>query len=357
MNIEILSWEDLSGNSAGSTAAANVQLLSDAFAMPQLNRNRRIWLYLPPDYQISVRSYPVIYMHDGQNLFDNTTSFSGEWGIDETLNQLFPADSGVIVVGIDNGGSNRTSEYSPWVNPQYGGGQGDLYARFIVETLKPYIDQHFRTKPERDFTATMGSSMGGLISYYTGLKYQQVFSKIGIFSPSFWFSSGVLTFADTITKKAEMKIYFVAGQNESSTMVSYIQSVRNGLIARGFSDDEIKINIKADGQHSEWFWRREFQEAYQWLFAQTPITATATPNPASSVLNVYPNPSNEYLLIAPPTESPFVIELHNTSGELIVSKQFYGYNKLYVGSLPNGIYRLSYRGEAGLLQKMVVIQY
>ncbi len=200
VNIEILSWEDLDGSSGTSTAAPNVQILSTSFAMPQLNRTRRIWLYLPPDYQTGNRRYPVIYMHDGQNLFDNTTSFSGEWGIDETLNQLFPTDSGAIVVGIDNGGSDRTNEYSPWMNPQYGGGQGDLYARFIVETLKPYIDQNFRTKPEREFTATIGSSMGGLISYYLGLKHQQVFSKIGIFSPSFWFSSGVLTFSDTLTK-------------------------------------------------------------------------------------------------------------------------------------------------------------
>ncbi|MFY8003269.1 MAG: alpha/beta hydrolase-fold protein, partial [Chitinophagaceae bacterium] len=122
VNVTIQSWKDL----FASTAAANVQILDNAFAMPQLSRTRKIWLYLPPDYASSTKRYPVIYMHDAQNVFDVRTSFSGEWGVDEALNQLFNnGNYGAIVVGIDNGGSSRLNEYSPWVNTSYGGGEGD----------------------------------------------------------------------------------------------------------------------------------------------------------------------------------------------------------------------------------------
>ena len=135
VDLTILSWEDTGAGGSG-TAAANVQILDEDFYMPQLNRNRRIWLYLPPDYNTSNKSYPVLYMHDAQNLFDNNTSFAGEWGVDEALNTLHAqGDYGCIVVGIDNGGQYRLDEYSPWVNANYGGGQGDEYIEFIANTL------------------------------------------------------------------------------------------------------------------------------------------------------------------------------------------------------------------------------
>ena len=127
-------------------------------------------------------------------------------------------------------------------------------------------------------------------------------------------------------------------------------------MARGFSANDMSVVIKADGQHSEWFWRREFPTAYQWLFAQMP-TSILSPAKHTAALNVYPNPSNEYLLIAPPTTSPYTLELHNSLGVLVLSQQLNGYNKIPVTHLPNGVYRLSYVGDAGLLQKMVVIQY
>lgn len=136
------------------------------FIPPQLNRMRRIWVYLPPpDYGTTNRSYPVLYMFDGQNLFDSATSFAGEWGgVDEALEKLYTERGGfsIIVVGIDNGGGDkRIDEYAPWVNEEYGrgGGEGDAMVRFIVETLKPYIDSHYRTVPNE--TGIMGSSSAG----------------------------------------------------------------------------------------------------------------------------------------------------------------------------------------------------
>ena len=165
VELTILSWEDLP---SGTTAAANVTLLDDDFYMPQLNKNRKIWIYLPPDYQTSTKHYPVLYMQDAQNLFDDYTSFSGEWEVDESLNEMFTqGDYGCIVVGIENGGADRLDEYSPWVNSEYNeGGDGAAYVEFMVNTLKPYVDEHYRTLPGRNTTGVMGSSMGGLISMY-----------------------------------------------------------------------------------------------------------------------------------------------------------------------------------------------
>src|SRR5690606_33431334 len=131
---------------------------------------------LPPDYETSTKKYPVLYMQDGQNLFDNKTAYSGEWQIDETLNKLFSeGDYGAIVIGIDNGGEKRIDEYTPWNNPKYGGGEGDLYMQFIAETLKPYVDSHYRTRPEKEYNALIGSSLGALISNYGGVKYRETF--------------------------------------------------------------------------------------------------------------------------------------------------------------------------------------
>ena len=139
---EVLSWEDLGGGGSGciSTAGPTVSIYDTTFFMPQLNRERRIWVYLPNDYATTNRSYPVLYMHDGQNVFDLCTSFVGEWEVDEILDSIeLMGDSNIIVVGIDNGGIERIDEYSPWPNPVYGGGGGKLYVDFIVQTLKPNI--------------------------------------------------------------------------------------------------------------------------------------------------------------------------------------------------------------------------
>jgi predicted alpha/beta superfamily hydrolase len=267
VNLQIANWRDYCDGEGQHTATSNVSILSENFSIPQLGKTRRVWLYLPPDYNNSTKTYPVIYMHDAQNLFDAYYSFSGEWEVDESLNLLFnQGDYGAIVVGIDNGGASRIDEYSPWINPSYGGGDGDLYMQFIVNTLKPYIDQNYRTKSNRENTAMIGSSMGGLISFYGGIEFQSVFSKLGIFSPSFWFSNQVYTHVTENPATENMRIYFVAGSQESTSMVPNINQMTTTLTNAQFDAEEIRTVIKTDGQHSEWFWRREFPAAYQWLF-------------------------------------------------------------------------------------------
>lgn len=254
-----------------NTVTGNVKYIT-GFNMPQFHTNRTIRIYLPKDYDSALdKKYPVLYMQDGQNLFDVATSYSGEWGIDETLEKFYEEgkNSGVIVVGIDNGGQDRTKELTPWKNEQMGGGQGDKYAKFIVETLKPYIDKNYRTLPDREHTGIAGSSFGGLISFYTGLKYQEVFGMIGVFSTSFWFNLEELNkFIEGLEKKDGIRLYMDAGDKESASenhMVTEAKAVYSALKAKGFTDEELKLVIDPEGVHHEDSWKVRFPGAFLWL--------------------------------------------------------------------------------------------
>ncbi|WP_456439661.1 TIM-barrel domain-containing protein [Psychroserpens sp.] len=276
LKVQIAGWDNLFEKENISTAAKNVTVLSEDFEIPQLNRKRRIWMYLPPDYDISNESYPVVYMHDGQNLFDNNMSFSGEWSVDETLNRLYSEKNlKLIVVGIDNGGSKRLDEYAPWVNEKYGGGEGKAYTKFIVETLKPYIDNNYKTLNDKSNTAIIGSSMGGLISYYAGLKHPKVFGKVGVFSPAFWFSPEIDAFSKAHGNIKDTKLYFLAGGKEggdvrfeeiSQTSVD-MNSVMTILKNQGFNAENIQSKVVPEGKHNEELWRTNFEEIILWLFS------------------------------------------------------------------------------------------
>ena len=176
---------------AGGNVVGHVRVLA-AVRSPQLGNARDIHVYLPPSYRSSGRHYPVIYMHDGQNLFDHELSYAGEWGVDETMERLAPEGIEAIVVAIPNMGGERTGEYSPWRDPRAGGGRGDAYLDFIIDTLKPRIDRRFRTRRERDHTGIAGSSMGGLISLYAFLRHPGIFGFCGAMSPSLWFARGAI---------------------------------------------------------------------------------------------------------------------------------------------------------------------
>lgn len=336
INLSILSWEDLGGGN-NSTAASNVQILSPSFFMPQLNRNRRIWLYLPPDYFTSTKHYPVLYMKDGQNLFDNQTSFSGEWQVDETLNTLFnQGDYGAIVVGIDNGGGERLNEYSPWVNPQYGGGQGDAYMAFVAETLKPYIDENFRTRPEPEMNALIGSSMGALIATYGACEYPNAFRKIGSFSPAYWFAlTPLTTYISSVPNLNQHRVYFVAGQNESSTMVPNITTIRTTMQNNGLTTNNTFTKIDANGTHSESYWRNEFGAAYQWLFMEENLSVNKEENKKPQIIQT----NNGQIWVEGLTETtPF--ELYSITGQKITTLELKnGYNSIS-DELMSGIYLL-----------------
>jgi predicted alpha/beta superfamily hydrolase len=280
LTLQVVSWQDQRPGGAPAAArphtrAANVSVLADSFRLPQLHgRARRVWLYLPPGYAANKpRRYPVLYLQDGQNVFDAATSFSGEWGVDETLNQLAATGqdpSGCIVVAIDNGGERRLDEYSPWVNTEYKkGGEGDRYTDFLALTLKPYIDAHYRTRPDAAHTVIAGSSMGGLIALYAGLKYPKVFGRVGAFSPAIWFvKDSLLAYERRRPAPRASRFYFVAGPTESETMVPLMATMRDELLATGVAPSHVDYVTPADGKHAEWFWRREFGPAYRWLLAK-----------------------------------------------------------------------------------------
>ncbi|MDJ0646404.1 MAG: glycoside hydrolase family 31 protein [Flavobacteriaceae bacterium] len=264
--VKIASWVE-SGSGKKSTASKNVSVLSETFKIPQLDRERRVWVYLPPGYKNSMERYPVLYVHDGQNVFDKITSYAGEWGIDESLNSLFRTKNfKMIVVGIDNGGDKRMTEYSPWDNERFGKGEGASYVKFIVKDLKPYIDKNFRTLTDHKNTGIMGSSMGGLISHYAGLAYPQVFGKVGVFSPSFWYSNEAFAFAKSKSKLDNVHMYFLMGGKEGDRMIPDMNRMIDLMKQEGFNQANIYKKIVDDGKHNEQFWQQEFKEAILWLF-------------------------------------------------------------------------------------------
>ncbi len=248
--------------------------------MPQLGRSRRVLVYLPADYaRHPTRRYPVLYPNDGQNVFDQATSFSGEWGVDETLDQLRAAGQdpgGSIVVAVDNDRQHRADEYIPWRNAELKtGGQGGAYVDFLALTLKPYIDAHYRTQPDAAHTGVAGSSLGGLISVYVALKYPRVFGRVGAFSPAFWVCNDSLrAFAQTHRVAPAARFYFVCGPQESETMLPLMaqwrDELRDELRDEGVPAANLAFYAPTDGQHREWFWRREFPAAYRFLFGLTP---------------------------------------------------------------------------------------
>ena len=263
LNIDIGGWSEGKPKVIAHTMNSNVQILDTAFHIPQLNRDRRVWIYLPKNYSTSKASYPVLYMHDGQNLFDNATSFAGEWGVDDAIDS---AKKQCIVVGIDNGGPVRMNEYNPYDHEKFGAGQGALYVDFLAKTLKPYIDKHYRTKKDATNTIIAGSSMGGLISMYAVMKYPKVFGKAGVFSPAFWAAPALKTDLDKMVKSSthkNVRIYFYAGEQEGNQMVVDMLYIFEAM--RKKTAAKMKVKINAEGRHNEPTWRNEFPAFYNWI--------------------------------------------------------------------------------------------
>jgi predicted alpha/beta superfamily hydrolase len=240
-----------------------------------LKRNRDVLVYLPPNYaQDTNRRYPVLYMHDGNNLFDRQTSFGGsEWQVDENLERLIRSKSiePVIVVGIYNT-ADRLDEYT-WesanLDGEMHGGQGANYARFLVEELKPLIDKTYRTRPEREFTGTMGSSLGGLISFYLGLHYPQVFSKIGMMSPSIWWKERALL-KEVPKLSKDLKIWLDMGTEEGQEPAIMLQDAKDlakALEIQGFEHfRNLAFHIAPGAGHNEPAWAQRIEHPLRFFY-------------------------------------------------------------------------------------------
>ena len=244
-----------------STASPQVQKFE--IQAPQLDTLKNIWVYLPKNYQESNQKYPVIYMHDAQNLFDNETSYVGEWKIDESLDSI--GKPYAIIVGIEHGGEKRIQELTPFPNEKYGGGKGELYLDFIKNTLKPYIDDNYRTKSGFKHTGIFGSSLGGLISFYAALKYPDTFGMIGTYSPSFWFNEKIYDYAEKAEINKAAKFYFLVGTEESEEMVPDTKKMLDLLSKKGLKAKNLKFKFVEGGKHNEEMWSGNFLETYLWL--------------------------------------------------------------------------------------------
>lgn len=266
-------------NNMNATTLTRGSLTKVTLTMSQYtpSRSRTIRIWTPDGYQANGSvDYPVIYMHDGQNLFDTFTGFSGEWEIDETIGGLMDLGyAGAIVVGIDNGGGERINELSPsWplsseateynISPS-----GEQYAAFIVETVKPYVDSNFNTLTGAEDTFIGGSSMGGVMSFYMVFTYPQVFSKAILFSSALWlYQSG--TIASFINAKNvaalsnKPKVYIYCGGAETS-ITPYVSEIYNQLKTNGYTDALVKTAIVPNKDHNEAAWALHFPIAMRWL--------------------------------------------------------------------------------------------
>lgn len=260
-------WRDYAEHADGEhhTVVGTLKVLPEV-SSPQLGNQRDILVYLPPSYDEGRRAYPVLYMHDGQNLFDDATSFVCEWGVDETLEAASEAGLETIVVGIPNMGTARCDEYSPFVDRKNGGGQGDAYLDFIVQTVKPLIDENFRTLRDREHTGILGSSMGGLISLYAFFRHSATFGLVGAMSPAFWFADRAIFAAAEAASFAPGHIYLDVGTNEGRQTVQDARAMRALLEQKGYRQGhELCYVEEPKADHCESAWSGRLDHALRFL--------------------------------------------------------------------------------------------
>ena len=251
--------------SANHTVVGTIKVIEGVWS-PELQNQRDILVYLPASYEYGDRHYPVIYMQDGQNLFDDATSFGCKWGVDETLEAGNRRGLEAIVVGIPNMGERRKDEYSPWAHPGEGGGRGEAYIAFIVETLKPLIDREFRTLREREYTGIMGSSMGGLISLYGFFCCGDTFGFVGAMSPSLWFADRAIYNYMCEAPYVHGRIYLDVGTGEGEEALGDARRMQTWLMSRGYAQGRDLLYVEADeADHGELDWGGRLDRAFQFL--------------------------------------------------------------------------------------------
>ncbi len=281
-------WQDYRAYYAGEPGhriSGSIRIAPAVYS-PQLDNKRDITVYLPPSYHQSDRRYPVIYMQDGQNLFDNDNSYAGEWHVDETM-ETMAREEGVeaIIVGIPNTGIHRVDEYTPFRDRRLGGGRGDDYLRFVTQTLKLQIDKDFRTLADRHHTGILGSSMGGLISLYAFFRFPAVFGFAGVMSPSLWFAGGAIYPYIESAAYHPGKLYLDAGTRELGESANsgrlhraaasrrYYASVRRMkgiLVKKGYRPLRDLLHVEEKwATHNESSWARRFPLALRFLLSET----------------------------------------------------------------------------------------
>ncbi|HET7229332.1 MAG TPA: alpha/beta hydrolase-fold protein [Longimicrobium sp.] len=276
---EATGWRDyMMTAEEGHTVVGTVKVL-EGVESPQLGNRRDLMVYLPPSYARGDRRYPVIYMHDGQNLFDRATSFGEAWEVDQTLEDASQEGLEAIVVAIPNMGEHRLNEYSPWRDPGHKqGGRGDDYADFIVQTVKPVIDRDFRTRPERESTGIAGSSMGGLISLYAFFRHPETFGFAGVMSAAFWFAGHAIYRYVEERPFVGGRVYLDVGTSEGPQEVADVRRMKTLLEGKGYrTGRDLLFFVEMGGQHNERAWQRRLRKALHFLLDVPAREAPAKP--------------------------------------------------------------------------------
>lgn len=267
----VATWRDQVEGGGGGAELTGTIRYHRAVASSFLPRARDLIVYLPPGYDGGSSRYPVLYMHDGQNLMDATTSFAGEWHVDETAERLIAAGEvePLIIVGVYNT-PDRISEYTPVADPSAGGGNGDNYGRFLVEELKPFIDDTYRTKIGAADTGVAGSSLGGLISMHFALTRWETFGRAGVVSPSVWWAGRDILNDVFATPKRPVRIWEDIGTAEgggASQVVVDARALRDALIGSGWvlGDDLMYLEAAGAG-HNEAAWAERFDDLLRFLY-------------------------------------------------------------------------------------------
>lgn len=266
-------------------------IIIQGFESKYLGNKRTIRVFLPKDYFSSTNYYPVLYAHDGQNIFFDENN-KAKWDVDKSVENLVNQGKikEVVIVGIDHAGVDRIKEYTPFSLPNYGGGKGELYGKFLVEEVKPFIESNFRVKTNKEDVGTFGSSLGGLISLYLGIWYSDVFGTIGCFSPSFWW--GLETNKQNVYKNLDklktLKIYIDMGYSESgeneSNIIYTTREINDILLTKMDFPNLLYVEDKK-GIHNEISWKERIPNFLIFVLSKSNLSKDIV----SLDLDYYPN--------------------------------------------------------------------
>jgi predicted alpha/beta superfamily hydrolase len=265
----------MSDTHAGTTP----EILTDLRKHPDfqsdfLAESRDLVVYVPPGYeQEPDRRYPVLYLHDGQNLFEGATAFvpGQDWHVSDTADERIKAGriEPLIIVGVHNTGKHRINEYTPTRDRKQGaGGEGALYGQMLTRELKPFVDRTYRTLPDPANTGLGGSSLGGLVTLYLGMMHPDTFGKLAVLSPSVWWDNRViLKLVRMVDPKPRLQIWLDIGTGEGGKHVLNARALRDELLKAGWALDADLVYAEIpEAGHSESAWAGRVGPFLEYLF-------------------------------------------------------------------------------------------
>jgi predicted alpha/beta superfamily hydrolase len=236
---------------------------------PELGNARDLYVYLPPGYHDGAARYPVVYLQDGQNLFDSELSFAGAWGADAGADAAARLGYEAILVGVPNVGASRIGEYSPFVDRRIGGGNGERYLAFLMRNVKARIDREFRTRGDREHTVIGGASMGALISLYAFFRHPAVFGRVSVQSAALWFANGAFFDYVEAVPYVPGRIFLDVGRREGAQTLQNARRLHDVLLDKGYVEGETLHWVEdRSGAHHEYAWGRRLKKALPFLLEE-----------------------------------------------------------------------------------------